>query len=84
MSRPSQPPIEDDFARALLRSAERDEPSSAAYAKVAASLGVGVGLAVSASLPAPAVLAAGVAELAGAARWSSSLAARPIASATVG
>ena len=76
MSRPSQPPIEDEFARALLRSAEGDEPSSAAYAKVAAGLGVGVGLAVSASLPAPAVLAAGAAELAGAARWTSSLAAR--------
>jgi hypothetical protein len=73
MARSSLPSLEGDFGRALLRSAERDEPSQAAYTKAAATLGVGVGLALSASLPAPAVLAAGAAELAGAARWSSSL-----------
>jgi len=32
MARSSFPPLEDDFTRALLRSAEGDEPSSAAYA----------------------------------------------------
>ena len=76
MARNSLPPLEDDFTRALLRSAEGDEPSHAAYAKAAAALGVGVGLGVSASLPAPAVLATGAAGLAGAARWSGSTLAR--------
>jgi hypothetical protein len=74
MSRGSLPPLEDDFSRALLGSAEADGPSNAAYAKVAAALGVGVGLGVGASLPAPAAVAAiGAAGAAGAARWSSAL-----------
>ena len=72
MSRSSFPPLEDDFTRALLRSADNDEPSSTAYVKAAAALGVGVGLGVSASLPASSALAAA----AGAVRWSSSLGAR--------
>src|SRR4051812_27561885 len=73
MSRPTFPPLEDDFTRALLRSAEGDEPSSAAYAKAAATLGVGAGLGVSASLAAPAVLAGA----GGVARWAGALAVRP-------
>ena len=68
MSEQRSLPPQDDFARALLRSAEGDEPSNAAYAKVAAALGVsGV---VGASLPAPAVLIAGSSGLG---RWASSL-----------
>jgi len=82
MDRSSFPPLDDDFTRALLRSAEGDEPSSAAYAKAAGALGVsvgvGVGLGVSASLPAPAAVAAG-AGLAGAARWSGSAIAKAAA-----
>jgi len=73
MSRGSLPPLEDDFSRALLGSAETDGPSNAAYAKAAAALGIGVGLGVGASLPAPAAVAAGAAGAAGIARWSSSL-----------
>jgi len=73
MSRSSLPPLEDDFSRALLGSAEADGPSNAAYAKAAATLGVGVGLSVSASLPASAAVAVGAAGAASAARWSSSL-----------
>lgn len=70
---PSFPPLDDDFTRALLRSAEADEPSSAAYTKAVAALGVGAGLGVGASLAAPSMIAAGAA---GAARWSSSTALR--------
>ncbi|MEO8905705.1 MAG: hypothetical protein ABI488_24480 [Polyangiaceae bacterium] len=66
---PSLPP-EDDFARALLRSAEADEPSHAAYARVAAALGVSTAVGM-ASLSAPAALAAGSSGLL---RWSGSLA----------
>ncbi|MES1177589.1 MAG: hypothetical protein ABUL62_24915 [Myxococcales bacterium] len=73
MARSSFPPLEDDFTRALLRSAEGDEPSHAAYAKAATALGVGAGLGVGASLAAPSALAAGAA---GAARWSGSTALR--------
>lgn len=73
MSRASLPPLEDDFARALLGSAEADAPSQAAYAKVATALGVGMGLGVGAALPAAAVGTAGVAQLT---RWSSSLSAK--------
>jgi hypothetical protein len=74
MSRGSLPPLEDDFSRALLGSAEADAPTSAGYAKVAAALGVGVGLGVGASLPAPAAaVAVGAAGVAGGARWSSTL-----------
>ena len=67
MPRPTFPPLEDDFTRALLRSAEGDEPSNAAYAKAATALGVGAGLGVGASLAAPSLLAASAA---GVARWS--------------
>jgi hypothetical protein len=73
MARPTFPPLEDDFTRALLRSADGDEPSSAAYAKAATALGVGAGLGVGASLAAPSLVAAGAA---GVARWSGSTAAR--------
>ena len=79
MSRSSLPPLEDDFTRALLGSAEADAPSNAAYVKAASALGIGVGLGVGASLPAPAALAAGAASLAGATRWSSSFAAKLLA-----
>ena len=73
MSRSSFPPVEDDFTRALLRSAEADEPSHAAYTKAAATLGVGASVGLGASLAAPSALAAGAA---GAARWSGGTAAR--------
>src|SRR4051812_49565508 len=73
MSRPTFPPLEDEFTRALLRSAEGDEPSSTAYTKAATALGIGAGLGVGASLAAPSVIAAGAA---GAARWSGSPALR--------
>lgn len=72
MSRSSLPPLEDEFTRALLGSAESDGPSPAAYAKAASTLGVGIG--VGASLPAAAVV--GAAGAAGIARWSSSLSAK--------
>ena len=72
--RRSLPPLEDDFTRALLRSAEVDEPSSAAYAKVAAALGVGTALGVGASLPAPAAMVAGASGASALARWSGTLA----------
>jgi TolA-binding protein len=73
MSRSSFPPLEDDFTRALLRSAEADEPSHAAYTKAATALGVGAGVGLGASLAAPSALAAGAA---GAARWSGATAVR--------
>ncbi|HEX3852254.1 MAG TPA: hypothetical protein VHW01_14895 [Polyangiaceae bacterium] len=73
-NRRSLPPLEDDFTRALLRSAEVDEPSSAAYAKVAAALGVGTALGVGASLPAPAAVVAGASGASALARWSGTLA----------
>lgn len=74
MDRTTLPPVEDDFMRALLRSAEGDEPSHAAYTKVASAVGASVGLGVTASLP-PAV--AGVsAGLSAVGRWSSSAAVR--------
>src|SRR6478609_6936812 len=74
MSRSSLPPLEDEFTRALLGSAESDGPSPEAYAKVASALGVGLGVGVGASLPAAAVL--GAAGAAGAVGWSSSLTAK--------
>ncbi|MEP7050065.1 MAG: hypothetical protein ABJB12_06915 [Pseudomonadota bacterium] len=70
MSQNDSLPPQDDFARALLRSAELDEPSSTAYAKVAAALGVSTAVGVGASLSAPAALAAGSSGLV---RWSGSL-----------
>jgi len=79
MSRGSLPPLEDDFSRALLGSAEADAPSHAAYAKAAAALGIGVGLGVGASIPASAAVAVGTASAAGVARWSSSLGAKLLA-----
>jgi hypothetical protein len=74
--RRSLPPLEDDFTRALLRSAEVDEPSGAAYAKVAAALGVGTALGVGASLPAPAAVVASASGASALARWSGSLASK--------
>jgi len=79
MSRSSLPPLDDDFSRALLGSADADAPSSAAYAKAASALGLGVGLGVGASLPAPAALAVGAAGAAGIGRWSSTLGAKLLA-----
>ena len=70
MSQNHSSPPQDDFARALLRSAEGDEPSNAAYGKVAAALGVSTAVGLGASLPAPAALVAGSSGLA---RWSGSL-----------
>ena len=70
MSQQRSLPPQDDFARALLRSAEADEPSNAAYAKVAAALGVSTAVGVGASLPAPAALLAGSS---GFGRWLGSL-----------
>ena len=78
MDRRSFPPLDGDFAQALLRSAEADEPSHAAYAKAASALGVGVGLGVGASLAAPALVASV------AARWSGSALARLAAFGTSG
>ncbi len=49
--RRSLPPHEDELSLALLRSAEHDEPSAAAYSKVAAALGVSA-VGVGASVPA--------------------------------
>lgn len=72
MSRDSLPPLEDEFTRALLGSADADAPTPAAYAKAAATLGVGVG--IGASIPAAAAI--GAAGAAGVARWSSSLTAK--------
>lgn len=74
------PPLEDELSRALLRSAQIDEPSRAAYAKAASALGVGVGVGAAvglgASLPAPAFLAAVGGGVSGAARWYGSAAAK--------
>ncbi len=64
-NRRALPPPRDDFTRALLRSAEVDEPSSAAYAKVATVLGVGTAIGVGASLSAPVELGVGVSSAAG-------------------
>ena len=75
-NRGSLPPLDDDFTQALLRSAESDEPSNAAYAKVAAALGVGAAIGVGASLPAPAAVVAGASAASALARWSGSLAAK--------
>jgi len=76
MARSSFPPQDNDFARALLLSAEHDEPSAAAYAKAASALGVGVGAGLGVSVAAPAIAAASMAGVGAAARWSSSVAAR--------
>ncbi len=71
--RRSLPPHEDELALALLRSAEHDEPSSAAFPKLATALGVGAAVGLGASLPAPAALASSGISGAMAVRWSSSL-----------
>ena len=49
---------DDEFSRALLRSADVDEPPAAAYAKVASALGVSVSAGLGASIAAPAAVAA--------------------------
>jgi len=72
MSRDSLPSLDDEFTRALLGSADADSPTPAAYAKVAATLGVGVS--IGASIPAAAAVAA--AGTAGVARWYGSLSAK--------
>ena len=70
--RRSLPPHEDELSLALLRSAERDEPSAAAYSKVAAALGVSaVGL--GASVPAQAAAISNVAAGGRLARFTGSL-----------
>ena len=71
--RRSLPPHEDELSLALLRSADRDEPSHAAYAKVATTLGVGAAVGLGASLPAPAALASAGLSVSSLARWSGSL-----------
>lgn len=70
--RRSLPPHEDELSLALLRSAEQDEPSAAAYSKVAAALGVSaVGL--GASIPAQAAIASNAAAGGKVARFTGSL-----------
>lgn len=71
--RRSFPPHEDELSLALLRSAEHDEPSAAAYSKVATALGVGAAVGLGASLPA---LASSGLSASAAARWSGSLLAK--------
>jgi hypothetical protein len=71
--RRSLPPHEDELSLALLRSADHDEPSSAAYAKAATALGVGAAVGIGASLPVPAALASAGLSASAAARWSGSL-----------
>jgi hypothetical protein len=76
--RRSLPPYEDELSLALLRSADRDEPSSAAYSKVATALGVSAAVGLGASLPAPAALASSGLSASAAARWSGSLFAKTV------
>jgi hypothetical protein len=71
--RRSLPPYEDELSLALLRSAEHDEPSAGAYAKVATALGVSAAVGLGASLPA---LVSSGASSSAAARWSGSLLAK--------
>jgi hypothetical protein len=74
--RRSLPPYEDELSLALLRSAEHDEPSAAAYSKVATALGVSAAVGLGASVPVQAALASGGATASAAARWSGSLLAK--------
>jgi hypothetical protein len=76
--RRSLPPYEDELSLALLRSAQHDEPSAAAYSKVAAALGVSAAVGFGASLPAQAALASNGLPLPALARWSSSLFAKVV------
>ena len=76
MSRDSLPPLEDEFTRALLGSADADGPTPAAYAKVAGTLGVGVGVGVNIGASIPATAAVAAAGVAGVGRWSTSLGAK--------
>jgi hypothetical protein len=71
-NRRSLPPYEDELSLALLRSADHDEPSAAAYSKVAATLGVSAAVGLGASLPVAALTASG-ASASNALRWSGSL-----------
>ncbi|HEX3773808.1 MAG TPA: hypothetical protein VHV51_05040 [Polyangiaceae bacterium] len=72
--RRSMPPYEDEFSRALLRSADGDEPSAAAYSKVAAALGVSAaGALASVSVPAQAALGSNGLSTASLAHFSGSL-----------
>ncbi|HEY8946991.1 MAG TPA: hypothetical protein VIM73_22260, partial [Polyangiaceae bacterium] len=70
--RRSLPPHEDELSLALLRSAERDEPSAAACSKVAAALGVSA-VGVSASVPAQAAALSNVGAGGKVARFGGSL-----------
>jgi len=78
--RRSLPPHEDELSLALLRSADHDEPSAAAYSKVATALGVSAAVGLGASVPAQAMLASNglSASASAAARWSSSLFAKVV------
>jgi hypothetical protein len=71
--RRSLPPYEDEFSLALLRSAQQDEPSAAAYSKVATALGVSAAVGIGASVPAQAMLASNGLSASALARWSGSL-----------
>ncbi len=71
--RRSLPPFEDELSLALLRSADHDEPSGAAYSKVATALGVSAAVGLGASLPAPAALASSGLSASSAVRWSGSV-----------
>ncbi|HWZ92766.1 MAG TPA: hypothetical protein VNW92_28065 [Polyangiaceae bacterium] len=74
--RRSLPPYEDELSLALLRSAEHDEPSAAAYSKVATALGVSAAVGLGASVPVQAALASSGTTASAAARWSGSLLAK--------
>jgi len=76
-NRRSLPPYEDELSLALLRSADHDEPSAAAYSKVAATLGVSAAVGLGASLPVAALASSG-ASASNALRWSGSLFAKGI------
>jgi len=76
--RRSLPPYEDELSLALLRSADHDEPSGAAYSKVATALGVSAAVGLGASLPAPAALASSGLSASAAARWSGSVFAKAV------
>ena len=76
--RRSLPPYEDELSLALLRSADHDEPSGAAYSKVATALGVSAAVGLGASLPAPAALASSGLSASAAARWSGSVFAKVV------
>jgi hypothetical protein len=76
--RRSLPPYEDELSLALLRSAEQDEPSAAAYSKAAAALGVSAAVGLGVSLPVQAALASNGLSTSALARWSGSLFAKAV------